>query len=95
MTVYESALSDLASRLTDGDHTLTTALRDILTADLQDLIEAELTGEPPRRHVVIAEDEDDRRPCHPIAEGPKLRHDVGSAAARGMEEIAEIGRAHV
>jgi putative transposase len=44
MTVYESALSDLASRLTDGDHTLTTALRDILTAALQDLIEADLTG---------------------------------------------------
>ena len=44
MTVYESALSDLAARLSDGDHTLTTALRDILTAALQDLIEAELTG---------------------------------------------------
>ena len=44
MTVYESALSDLASRLTDGDHTLTTALRDILAAALQDLIEADLTG---------------------------------------------------
>ena len=44
MTVYESALSDLAARLSDGDHTLTSALRDILAAALQDLIEAELTA---------------------------------------------------
>ncbi len=53
------------------------------------LIEAELTGEPPRRDVVIAEDEHQRRRRHPIAKGPKLRHDVRRAAARGVEEIAE------
>ena len=53
------------------------------------LIEAELAGESPRRDVVIAEDEDQRRRRHPIAKGPKLRHDVRRAAARGMQEIAE------
>jgi len=53
------------------------------------VIEAELTGEPPRRDVVIAEDEDHRRCRHPIAEGAKLRHDVARAATRGVEEIAE------
>ena len=53
------------------------------------LIEAELTGEPPRRDIVIAEDEDHRRRGQPIAEGAKLRHDVRGAAARGVEEIAE------
>ena len=52
-------------------------------------IEAELTGEPPRRDVVIAEDEHQRRRRHPIAKGPKLGHDLGGAAARGVEEIAE------
>ena len=52
-------------------------------------IEAEFTGEPPRGHIVIAEDEDDRRRHHPIAEGPKLRHDLARAAARGVEQIAE------
>ena len=53
------------------------------------LIEAELTGEPPRRDVVIAEDEHQRRRRHPIAKGSKLGHDLGGAAARGVEEIAE------
>jgi len=53
------------------------------------VIEAELTGEPPRRDVVIAEDEHQRRRRHPIAKGPKLRHDVRRAAARGVEQIAE------
>jgi hypothetical protein len=53
------------------------------------LIEAELTGEPPRRDVVIAEDEDHRRRREPVAEGPKLGHDLARAAARGVEEIAE------
>ena len=53
------------------------------------LIEAELTGEPPRRDVVIAEDEDHRRRGQPVAEGAKLGHDLARAAARGVEEIAE------
>jgi len=44
MTNHEFALSDLAARLTGTDATLTTALRDILAAALQELIEAELTG---------------------------------------------------
>jgi transposase-like protein len=45
MTIHESALSDLAARLagTDGP-SLSTSLRDILTAALQELIEAELTA---------------------------------------------------
>ena len=53
------------------------------------LIEAELTGEPPRRDVVIAEDEDHRRRGQPVAKGAKLCHDLGGAAACGVEEIAE------
>ena len=53
------------------------------------LIEAELTGEPPRRDVVVPEDEDHRRRGQPVAEGPKLCHDLGGAAAGGVEEIAE------
>ena len=52
-------------------------------------IKAELTGEPPRRDVMIAQHEDDRRRRHPIAKGPKLRHDLARAATRGVEEIAE------
>lgn len=44
MTSHEFALSDLAARLTGTDASLSTALRDILTAALQELIETELTG---------------------------------------------------
>ena len=44
MTMYESALSDLATRLTGTDASLTTSLRDIVAAALQELIEAELTA---------------------------------------------------
>lgn len=44
MTTHEFALSDLAARLTGTDASLSTALRDILTAALQELIEAELTA---------------------------------------------------
>ncbi|MEN9645541.1 MAG: hypothetical protein RL238_2210 [Actinomycetota bacterium] len=44
MTNHEFALSDLAARLTGTDASLSTALRDILTAALQELIEAELTA---------------------------------------------------
>jgi putative transposase len=44
MTMYESALSDLAERLAGSDATLTTSLRDIVAAALQELIEAELTA---------------------------------------------------
>lgn len=44
MTMYESALSDLAARLAGSDATLSTSLRDILAAALQELIEAELTA---------------------------------------------------
>src|SRR5438445_11509792 len=43
MTSSESALSDLAARLAGTDPTLSTSLRDILTAALQELIEAKLT----------------------------------------------------
>jgi transposase-like protein len=43
MTTTESALSDLAARLAGTDPSLSTSLRDILTAALQELIEAELT----------------------------------------------------
>ena len=43
MTMYESALSELATRLTGSDATLSTSLRDIVAAALQELIEAELT----------------------------------------------------
>lgn len=52
-------------------------------------IEAEVTGDPPRRDVVIAENEDHRRRREPVAEGAKLGHDLARAAARGVEEIAE------
>lgn len=44
MTTHDSALSDLAARLAGADASLSTSLRDILTAALQELIEAELTG---------------------------------------------------
>lgn len=44
MTVHDSALSDLAARLAGSDASLTSSLRDILAAALQDLIEAELTS---------------------------------------------------
>jgi putative transposase len=44
MTSSESALSDLAARLAGTDASLSTSLRDILTAALQELIEAELTA---------------------------------------------------
>jgi putative transposase len=43
MTAHESALSDLAARLAGTDPSLSTSLRDILAAALQELIEAELT----------------------------------------------------
>jgi putative transposase len=44
MTTSESALSDLAARLAGTDSSLSTSLRDILAAALQELIEAELTA---------------------------------------------------
>jgi len=44
MTASEFALSDLASRLLGADASLSTALRDIVAAALQELIEAELTA---------------------------------------------------
>jgi transposase-like protein len=44
MTSHEFALSDLAARLAGTDASLTTSLRDILAAALQELIEAELTA---------------------------------------------------
>ena len=44
MTTHESALSDLAARLAGTDPSLSTSLRDILAAALQELIEAELTS---------------------------------------------------
>lgn len=44
MTTSDSALSDLAARLAGTDPSLSTSLRDILTAALQELIEAELTN---------------------------------------------------
>ena len=43
MTAHDSALSDLAARLAGTDPSLSTSLRDILAAALQELIEAELT----------------------------------------------------
>jgi putative transposase len=43
MTTHEFAVSDLAARLVGSDATLSTSLRDILAAALQELIEAELT----------------------------------------------------
>ena len=53
------------------------------------LIEAEVAGEPPRRDVVIAEDEHHRRRGQTVAKGPKLCHDLARAAAGGVEEITE------
>ncbi|MFT3851349.1 MAG: IS256 family transposase [Ilumatobacteraceae bacterium] len=53
MTTHEFALSDLAARLTGSDATLSTSLRDILAAAIQELIEAELTatiGAAPGEH---------------------------------------------
>ncbi len=44
MTTHESAFSELAARLAGTDPSLTTSLRDILAAALQELIEAELTA---------------------------------------------------
>jgi putative transposase len=44
MTTYESALSELSSRLIGTDSTLTTSLSDILAAALQEMIEAQLTA---------------------------------------------------
>ena len=44
MTTHEFALSDLAARLSGTDASLSTALRDILAAALQELIEAQLTA---------------------------------------------------
>ena len=44
MASHEFALSDLAARLLGTDATLATSLRDILTAALQELIEAELSS---------------------------------------------------
>ena len=44
MTNHEFALSDLAARLAGTDATLSTSRRDILTAALEELIEAELTS---------------------------------------------------
>jgi transposase-like protein len=44
MTAHEFALSDLAARLAGSDASLSTSLRDIVTAALQELIEAELTA---------------------------------------------------
>ena len=53
MTAHEFALSDLAARLAGTDASLSTALRDILSTALQELIEAELTtviGASPGEH---------------------------------------------
>jgi putative transposase len=44
MTNHESARSDLAARLARTDASLSMSLRDILTAALQELIEAQLTA---------------------------------------------------
>jgi putative transposase len=44
MTMYESGLSELATRLIGADASLATSLGDILGAALQELIEAELTA---------------------------------------------------
>ncbi|MFA9432255.1 IS256 family transposase [Egicoccus sp. AB-alg2] len=44
MAHYESALSDLAQQLTGTDASLASSLSDILTAAMQELIEAELTA---------------------------------------------------
>ena len=56
MTNHEFALSDLAARLAGTDATLTTAIRGILAAALQELIEAELTtsiGAAPGEHTAF------------------------------------------
>ena len=53
MTVQDSALSDLAARLAGSDSSLSTSLRDILAAGLQELIWADLTstvGAAPGEH---------------------------------------------
>lgn len=53
MTTHEFALSALAARLAGTDAILTTAIRDILAAALQELIETELTatiGAAPGEH---------------------------------------------
>ena len=53
MTSHEFALSDLAARLAGTDASLPTAIRDILSTALQELIEAELTtviGASPGEH---------------------------------------------
>lgn len=44
MTHDESAIDELAERLTGVDASLTTSIADILSAALQELIEAELTA---------------------------------------------------
>jgi len=44
MTIHESALSELSSRLLGTDATLTSSIADILAAALQELIEAEATA---------------------------------------------------
>jgi len=44
MTIHESALSELSSRLLGTDATLTSSIADILAAAIQELIEAELTS---------------------------------------------------
>lgn len=44
MTTYESALSELLSRLIGTDSTLTASLCDILAAARQEMIEAQLTA---------------------------------------------------
>lgn len=44
MTHHDSAMHELAARLHESDATLTTSIADILTAALQELIEAELTA---------------------------------------------------
>ena len=44
MTQYESAIHELAERLHGVDASLTTSIADILTAALQELIEAELSA---------------------------------------------------
>jgi hypothetical protein len=57
MTTNEFAVSDLAARLLGTDATLSTALRDIVAAAIQELIEAELTA-PPHRSSVVGGDHD-------------------------------------
>jgi len=56
MTRSQSALSELAEVLTETDATLSTSIAEIMTAALQELIEAELTAkigaEPGERTLV-------------------------------------------